>query len=129
MSDELRLSPVEEGLLAALRALDKQIERELVSRDPNELETFGVTRWEPFRKRMERVATATLQAFGDDDIRLDSLLVMSQALVKVVGLITDELGVEGLGTMRTAYCAEACNAIAEDASRALRLLRAETLAN
>ena len=129
MNDELRLSPVEEGLLGAMRALDRQIEKELVRRGPSDLETFGVTRWEPYRKRMERVASAALQAFSDNDVKLDSLLVLSQSLVKVIALVVDELGVEGLGAMRTAYSAEACNSIADDAMRALRLLRAETVAN
>lgn len=39
---------------------------------------------------------------------LDSILILSQALPRVLALIIEELGEDGLGKLRSAYCENAC---------------------
>lgn len=113
-----RVSPMEAGLRAAMRALDNQIEKEVQRRNPSEREEHGVQKWEPIERRMEQVSSLILDAFGERQAGLDSLLVLSQAFVKALHLVIEELGGEGLGKVRQGYCAEALKRIASDTRRA-----------
>ena len=116
---ERQLPPLEQGLLTAMRALDNQIARAM-QRSPSEREVHGVQKWEPISTRVENVCAFVLNSLGDEDVTLDSLLVLSQAMAKSLALVVDDLGAEGLGAMRTGYVSSALERIADDASRTLR---------
>jgi len=113
--------PLEQGLLLAMQSLDKQIAREL-QRSPEELQKRGVKKWQAYSDRIERVAGFTLERFSKNELTLDSLLVLAQAYPKVLKLLAEELGSEGLGKLRTGYCEEAFAAIERDAHQAQELL-------
>ena len=66
-----KLPPLEHGLLAALKALDQQVAREM-QRSPAQREAHGVQKWEPYNKRIESVASTIMDAFADNEITLDS---------------------------------------------------------
>lgn len=119
---EEKLPPLEQGLLTAMRALDNQVARAM-QRSPAEREEHGVQKWEPFDVRIERVCGVVLNALGDEEIQLDSLLIMAQAMAKSLGLLVDDLGHDGLGEVRSTYCAAALEAVSNDVTRALRLLK------
>ncbi len=116
---ERQLPPLEQGLLTAMRALDNQIARAM-QRSPSEREAHGVQKWEPIATRVENVCAFVLNSLGDEDVTLDSLLVLSQAMAKSLALVVDDLGLEGLGEIRSGYVSSALESIAEDASRTLR---------
>lgn len=118
-----KLTPLEEGLLTAMRALDNQIMKEVGKRSPADLETRGVQKWEPYQTRVERVCSFVLDALGTEQLKLDSLLVMSQAMVKTLELVVDELGPDGLGQIRTGYCTSALEQITKDAERGLQAIK------
>jgi len=109
----------------ALQALDSQISREM-QRSPAEVELQGVQKWEPYQKRIELVTAMILQALSDEEIGLDGILVLSQAVTKALAFISDDLGPDGLGKMRSAYAESAFDAIETDCAKALRILRSET---
>jgi hypothetical protein len=115
-------SPLEQNLLAAMKAIDNQILREM-QRSPAELEKHGVQKWEPYQKRIENISALILNSLGGEDISLDSLLVLSQATSKALQLIVEELGSEGLGKMRAAYCQRAIEALADNAHKAGQSLK------
>jgi len=117
-----REEPLVEHLLAALHALDSQVAREM-QRSPQEREQLGVQKWEPYAKRIEKLCAVVLNSVGDRQCDLDSLLIMAQAMSKSLGLLVEELGTEGLGALRSAYCKAAFEAIERDARNALMLLR------
>jgi hypothetical protein len=122
--NEEKLPPLEEGLQMAMRALDNQIARAM-ERTPAEREVHGVQKWEPLSQRVERVCVYVMNALGDKDIQLDSLLVLAQAFPKALALLVDDLGEEGLGKLRTAYCLSALEQIALDAERGRSLLKGQ----
>jgi hypothetical protein len=105
---------LEAGLLQAMRAIDNQIARAM-QRAPAEREVHGVQKWEPYAARVEGIAGFLLEEIGDTNVGLDSLLVCAQAFTKALQLVCDELGPEGLGDVRTAYCLDAMRHITRDA--------------
>ena len=113
---------MESGLLQCMKALDNQIAREM-QRSPEEREAHGVQKWEPYNTRIERVVTLLLNELGADNITLDSVLVLTQALSKTMSITVDDLGEEGLGNVRSTYCLKACEALSFDTERALNVLR------
>lgn len=122
MEDSEKLAPLEAGLLAAMRALDNQITREIEKRTPEELEAKRLEKWEPIDKRVERVSAFVLDHFGDETVKLDSVLVLTQAFAKCLQIICTDLGDEGLGKTRSAYCKHAWKHIERDTEHALRIL-------
>ncbi len=106
--------PLEVGLRQALQAIDNQIAREM-QRSPAERELQGVLKWEPFESRVERVSAYLLSIFGED-IQLDSLIVLAQALVKALSLVVEDCGAEGLGEVRCRYIERAAEALVRDAT-------------
>ena len=120
-----KLPPLEEGLLTAMRALDNQISKEVQRRTPGEREEHGVQKWDPYLTRIERVSAFLLSQFGDDELRLDSFIVLAQSLTKSLQLIVDELGEEGLGNIRTVYAKDTFQRIIDDATRGLNSLKGE----
>lgn len=119
-----KLTPLDEGLLRALRAIDSQVAREM-QRTPAELEKLGVQKWEPFNKRIENIAAFLIDNISEQNIQLDSLLVLSQALAKVLKIFSEDLGEDGLGKIRTAYMRWALENLSRDSYEALRALGAE----
>lgn len=117
-----KLTPMEQGIITAMKAIDNQIAREM-QRSPAELEKHGVQKWEPFMKRIENISALVMNSLGSEDIHLDSLLVMSQAMTKALQLVIEDLGPESLGKMRSSYCQFAMENIAKDAYRASQTLK------
>ena len=122
--DQRRLQKLEEGLLQALQALDRQVAREL-QRSPAELEAHGVLKWEPYQKRIELVCSFILDSLGGREVELDSLIILAQALSKALRLVIDDLGEDGLGQVRSSYCLVALEKIAADAHAGKQALRSE----
>lgn len=119
-----KLTPLDEGLLRALRAIDTQVAREM-QRTPAELEKLGVQKWEPFNKRIENIAAFLIDNISEQNVQLDSLLVLSQALVKVLKIFSEDLGEDGLGKMRSAYVRWALENLSRDAYEGQRALGVE----
>jgi hypothetical protein len=124
MSQQRKGPVLEQGLLSAMRALDNQIARQM-ERSPADREASGVQKWEPYQLKIEQVCALMIKAFGEDDVRLDSVLIVAQAMTKSLYLISEELGEAGLGAVRSGYCRTALNAILRDAERGLQQLGAE----
>jgi len=117
---------MEEGLLQAMRAIDNQIARAL-QRTPAEREAHGVQKWEPYESRVEHLVAFILNQLGDSSASLDSLFVLSQSFTKALRLASEDLGPDGLGAMRSAYCIDTMEKIGRDAAKALNELRASKL--
>ncbi len=113
------LPKLESGLLQAMQALDNQIARAM-ERSPSELEVSGVQKWKPYAERVEAVSTFLLESFGGEEINLDSLLVLSQVFPKVISILSDELGREGLGELRSSYVLSVLEGLEREAGRAIR---------
>ena len=116
-----KVPPLEAGLLQAMKALDNQIARQM-QRSPAEREELGVQKWEPIGERIEEVVSLVLEKLGSEEVALDGLLVLSQAMSKALYLLVEELGEEGLGELRGGYCRKACELILRDAERAMEVL-------
>lgn len=123
--DVEQLSPLEEGLLRAMNAVDKQISREM-QRTPAELEVHGVQKWEPYQKRIEFITSFILNQLGEEKVDLDSVLVLSQAFSKALALVVDDLGDEGLGKLRSEYVTTAAENIDRDAFRVRQALKGQS---
>lgn len=120
MSKREKLPPLEEGLLAALQAIDNQVAREVGTRSPTDRDEHGVQKWEPLVSRVERICGFVLDKFGENEIDLDGIVVLSQAMTKTLQLLFEELGEEGLGKVRHKYCAAALEEIEKSVTRGLR---------
>jgi hypothetical protein len=125
-NQEERLTPLEQGLLQAMKAIDKQIARGM-QRTPAEREEKGVVKGEEYSTRIERITTFLLNAFNDGQVELDAFLVLSQALVKSFTLTVEDLGRDGLGEIRSSYCDEATRLMSRDLLRIEAALRTEPL--
>jgi hypothetical protein len=112
---------LELGLIQAMRAIDGQVARAM-QRTPTQEAALGVQKWEPYNSRVESIAAFLLQEIGDGNVQLDSLLVCAQAFAKALQLLCSDLGEEGLGKLRTAYCLEAMQKISRDAERVVDAL-------
>ena len=113
---------LEEGLLQAMHAIDSQVARAM-QRTPAEREAHGAQKWEPYETRVEHVTAYILNELGDNSVGLDSVLVLAQAFTKALRLAAEDLGVEGLGVIRSSYCVDAMEKVTRDASKALNELR------
>ncbi|MCI5065295.1 hypothetical protein MRY87_06190 [bacterium] len=112
---------LEEALCRFLSQLDSQVARDM-QRSPEREELEGVQKWEPYRKRVERVTALVLEGFGEAEVNLDSLLISAEAFMRALRILTEELGEDGLGTVRSGYVREICKAVERDL-----LLTKETL--
>ncbi len=119
--NKTNLPPLEEGLLRALVALDNQIAREM-QRGPSEMEAHGVRKDEPYNKRVESLTAFVLNSLGEGDITLDGVIVLSQVFSKTLQFISEDLGRDGLGKMRTRYFEEAIRQVSEDCRKASEAL-------
>ncbi len=116
-----RLTPLEEGILKTMQALDNQIAR-ATERSPSQREVHGVQKWQPIEERVERTCAFVLDLLGDDQVKLDSLLVLAQSYTKALSLLVEELGPEGLGELRARYSLSAGERISRDARRVEQVL-------
>lgn len=123
--EEIKLSPMEEGILRAMSAVDKQVTREM-QRTPAELEVHGVQKWEPYQKRIEFITSFVLNMLGEEKVQLDSLFVFAQAFAKSLALVIEDLGEEGLGKVRSDYALAAAENIAKDCFKTTQLLKSTT---
>jgi len=123
MGKKAKPQTLEQGLLRSMRALDNQIARHM-ERSPGERETLGVQKWEPYGQKVEEMTAVVMQALGTEEIQLDSILVLSQAMSKALKLLVEDLGEEGLGKVRSQYSRLALQSIAEDARLGLLILGA-----
>jgi len=121
MSKQDRKPLLEESLLTALKAIDNQVARAM-ERTPAEREVSGVQKWKPFDDKIEQVSTLILDNFGEG-ISLDGVLVMSQAMVKALSILSSELGSEGLGDLRTSYVKEALQLLSIEIERAKNIFK------
>lgn len=121
---EREISPMEEGLLRAMQAIDKQVAQEL-QRPTANADIHGVQKWEPYQKRIEFFSSFLLQSMEEGSIKLDSIFVMAQALAKSLSLALDDAGSAGLDKSRAEYAAASLAAIEKDCFRAGRALRSE----
>lgn len=112
--DQKELTPGEEGLLRALKAIDQQILREVSTRTPAEVERHGQRKWEAFDSRVEQVCSFVLNALGDNDVQLDGVLVLAQGLTKALSFVAEDLGEDGLGKTRSEYLRVAADKIERD---------------
>ena len=124
MATSNKVTPLEENLRKVLQALDTQVQREM-QRSPAQEEVHGVQKWEPYRRRIENLSSFVLNSFADQEITLDSLLILSQATAKSLQLLVDDLGSAGLGEVRRQYCIAAFEALNADAERALAALKSD----
>ncbi|HMO17592.1 MAG TPA: hypothetical protein PKA63_05210 [Oligoflexia bacterium] len=124
MEKSNRLPKLEEGLILALQALDNQVKRAL-ERTPAEREESGVQKWKPHEERIEKVCGFVLDNFGEE-IELDSVLIMSQAFVKVLSIICDELGAHGLGDIRSSYVKETLSRLSIEIERSKNIFREDS---
>ena len=116
MSKEQKLPLLDESLIRALELIDSQIARAM-ERTPEQREKSGVQKWKPLEERIERLSTLVLDNFGER-VQLDSILVLSQVMVKVLGLLCQEMGQEGLGELRSSYIQEALKILEIEIERA-----------
>lgn len=121
MSEEKR-TPMEEALIQAMQAIDRQIAREM-QRSPAEESRLGVLKIEPFRKRVELIASLIINELGSDVIALDSILVLAEAFPKALQILAEDLGVEGLGKLRSQYCSSCFSSIEQSAGAGLSVLK------
>ena len=117
---------MEEGLLAAMRAIDNQVARAM-QRSPAQRDVHGVQKWEPYAMRVEQVTAFVLEELGNNSVTLDGLLVLGQAFTKALAFAVSDLGRDGLGATRAAYCLDAVEKIERDALDVSRTLSAERL--
>lgn len=121
-----KLPPLQSGLLAALQAIDNQIAREM-QRTPAETDQHGVQKWEPISKRVENISGLLLDALEGEVVQLDSVLTLSQALVKTLSIMVQDLEEKGLGKVRSGYAQSALENIERDVRAGLNILRATPL--
>ncbi len=124
MSKKQKIPPLEHGVITAMRAVDNQVARQM-ERSPAERDLEGVQKWAPHQQKVEQICALVLEAFGDDEVRFDSVLVTAQAFAKALYLLSEELGEVGLGSVRAGYAREALRNILRDAERGLSGLEDE----
>lgn len=96
---------LEAALLRVVQLLDTQVAREM-QRAPVEREQGGVQKWEPYRRRGERISSLLLEGITTRELELDGLLILSEAIPRCLRILAEELGEEGLGKMRSSYIRE-----------------------
>jgi hypothetical protein len=89
----------EEAFVVALRAIDSQIQRELL-RSPQQREEKGLSRKAPQDRRVENLTGFLLETFSKDEIGLDGLIVSARGFVKALTVLFEEYGEKNLGSAR-----------------------------
>lgn len=120
-------APLEAGLLMSLQAIENQISREVANRNQEQLAQHGVKRWESFDKRIENITSYLLNSLGENNVSLDSIQVLAQALVKTLAISVEDLQESGLGKLRTSYFVEATARIERDCDLVKQILNPRIL--
>lgn len=123
---EVKLTRLEEGLLQAMCAIDSQVSREM-QRSPSDLEKHGVQKWEAYSSRVELLCSFVLDTMADKLTEIDSVIVLAQAFSKVLYIISEDLGEEGLGKLRAQYCLDAAKKISYDSQRIVDNLKTTSI--
>ena len=123
MTKAPKLPLLDESLLRALELIDSQIARAM-ERTPEQREIGGVQKWKPLEERVERLSTLLLDNFGER-VQLDSVLVLSQVFVKILGLLCQEMGSSGLGELRSLYVQDALKILEIEVERTLAIFKEE----
>ena len=121
MTKEQKLPLLDESLIRALELIDSQVARAM-ERTPEQREKGGVQKWKPLEERVERLSTLILDNFGDR-VQLDSILVLSQAMVKVLGLLCQEMGQDGLVELRSLYIQDALKILEIEVERTIGVFK------
>lgn len=119
-----KISKLEVALITAMQALDNQIARAM-NRGPEQREVHGVQKWEPMTQRVEQCCVTIIDAMGDEQIQLDSILVLAQAFSKALYMYIEDLEGQDMGKLRTSYCLSALENILNDVSRGQKLLKGD----
>jgi hypothetical protein len=117
-----------EALTRAMRTIGRQIAREM-QRFPAEQEVHGVQKWAPIQKRVERAIGIILDEVGDQTVEIESLVVLTRAFTSAIRMIVEDLGVEGLGKVRSEYVCDAMERAQEDARRTISRFLGDTMMN
>lgn len=96
---------LELALMRVVQLLDTQVAREM-QRAPVEREQSGVQKWEPYRRRGERISSLLLEGITEGELELDGLLILSEAIPRCLRILAEELGEDGLGKVRSSYVRE-----------------------
>ena len=118
-----KLPLLDESLIRALELIDSQIARAM-ERTPAEREVSGVQKWKPFEERIERLSGLLLDNFGER-VQLDSVVVLSQVMVKVLSILCQEMGSDGLGDVRGQYVQEALKLLEIEVERSIAVFKEE----
>ena len=118
-----KLPLLDESLIRALELIDSQIARAM-ERTPAEREVSGVQKWKPFEERIERLSGLLLDNFGER-VQLDSVVVLSQVMVKVLSILCQEMGSDGLGDVRGQYVQEALKLLEIEIERSIAVFKEE----
>ncbi len=113
---------LDESLIKALEAIDNQIRRTVDSRTPSDRAVAGVQKWKPYEDRIERLTTLLLDNFGTN-VGLDSILVLSQVMIKSLTIVTEDLGEDGLGKLKSTYVRDTINNLEIELERLKRIFK------
>lgn len=114
--------PLESSLRKALESIDHQLAREFSSRSPETYQELGVSKSEPMQERVERIASFLIQEFGNNQIQLEGVSVLAEAVVKVLNIISHDLDPQEIGRVRSALILRTLERIASDSQRAISYL-------
>jgi hypothetical protein len=118
---KVKEAPLRRGLFELMKSLDAQVARRM-QRSPEQREVEGVQKWGPYEVKTEEVAAMVLDAVANNEVQLDSVLILTRCFTKCLKLLVEELGEENLGNLRSAYCLEVFRAIGEDARLGAEML-------
>lgn len=119
-----KLTPLEQSILNAAKALDNQILR-ATQRDASQRAIHGTQKWEPYQTRIENLCSFLMNSLGEQEISLDGLIVLAQAFSKTLCLVTADLGADGLGEVRSDYIKATFENLEKDAHSVKRSLNSE----
>lgn len=117
---------LEQGLINALKALDNQIARTM-QRDPATRSAQGVQKWQPYQDKIENICSFLLNSAGEKQIDLDGLIILTQAMSKTLLFISEDLGADGLGKIRSQYIRDTFEKLSRDAEQAEKCLSNEPM--
>jgi hypothetical protein len=72
-----------------------------MQKDVKTRDEHGIKKDHIYDQKVEDTSALLLNTLGDKEIDLDSVVVLSQTLVKVLSFVVSDLGKNGLGKVRT----------------------------
>ena len=101
-------------LIEVLSSLEKQIARAANRKTELEVAESGFGKENIHSDKIERITGSIITSFEDNEIGLDSVLVLTQALLKSLRFISEDLNNEDLGEVRTELINTTINAVDRD---------------